>query len=111
MTAKAMYVNSGLRLFITREDFLQLLETSNKFCNLYILTHSLDTDGVLISLTFEAREILRQAYMAERTAFAQAAVDHRMHPPAKRPTKKRRKHAKTNAGVPDPADHLPEVQG
>jgi len=111
MGATANYQNLGLRIYITRDDFKNLIENGIWFCDLWYRGEFAGETAVFVSLSAPARELLQGWYNGERQVIDAAKRDQADKYRENKLTKERRQGAKKPRRVRNTPDHVREDDG
>jgi len=111
MAATATYQSLGIRLFVSRKDFLTMLDQNWIFADLYCRGDIVAEKAVYVSLSDPALQFLREVYAADLEAIdvGKREVQDRYNETTK--TKKKEALLGQEHGLPDPAPDVPEVEG
>jgi len=111
MAATCTYQNLGIRLFVSRKDFLTMLDQNWIFADLYYRGDIVAERAVYVSLSDPALQFLREVYAGELAAIdvvkrqKQDAVNEKIK------TQKKEALLGQEPGLPDPAPDVSEVEG
>jgi hypothetical protein len=110
MGRTANYQNLGLRIFITRDDFLVLLRDGEVFCDLWYRGAFVGDEQVYVLVSPQTQELLTEWYNNERQALDPLKRAREDKYRETQLDKERRQGAKKRRRVQRATDHVPEVE-
>lgn len=111
MAATVAYHNLGIRLFVSRQDFLTMLDQNWIFADLYCQGKIVAEKAVYVSLSDPALQFLREVYTKNREAIDVVMREKQDQYNEAHKTKKKEAILAQEPGLPDPAPDVPEVEG
>ena len=111
MAATCNYQNLGIRLFVSRKDFLTMLSQNWIFADLYYRGDIVAEKAVYCSLSDPALQFLREVYAGELEAIDVVKRQKQDEANEKVKTQKKEALLAQEPGLPDPADHDVPAEG
>jgi hypothetical protein len=111
MAATVTYQNLGVRMFVSRQDFLTMLDQNWIFADLYCRGKIVAEKAVYCSLSDPALQFLREVYAGDLKAIDVAKREAQDQHNEATKTKKKEAQLGEERGLPDPAPDVPEVEG
>jgi hypothetical protein len=110
MASEAQFQNLGLKVYITRDDFLVLLGKGEVYADLWYRKELALEGQVYVTVSPEALEALTEWYNGERSLIDQLKRTQRARYAQSRFTERKVKGAKKRRRVQRATDRVPEVE-
>jgi hypothetical protein len=111
MAATCTYQNLGIRLFVSRKDFLAMLDQNWIFADLYYRGDIVAERAVYVSLSDPALQFLREVYAGELEAIDVLKRQKKDDLNEKAKTKEKEALLGKQTRLPSAADHVPTMDG